>query len=208
MSALECAKRNDEDVNRVGEGGSNPGHESPVTVHIAIDATEDGEASSTSEEDCNSSYTDDDDDGDGNDDDDEDFGLRTSDFGDFGTSSDVSESEVVSANVNAGEAKNVADDLFSTACDAQRPLPPELWRMVFSYLCDYQLCASVMPVCRQFHNIALSLVFRRLTDTDDSGCAKSDHQKHIKLNDSELNIIFSRFEILINPLLLKLNCLI
>ena len=195
MSALECAKR-DDDVNRVGESEPNLDH--PVAVQIAIAVTDDGEASSSSEGDCDSSFTDDDD---GNDD----YGDGNDNYnnggGDFETYSDVPESEDVYATVNAGEAKSVADDLFSTACDAQRPLPPELWKMVFSYLPDYQLCASMMPVYRQFHNIALSLVFRRLTDTDDSGCAKSDHQKHIKLNDSEMNIIFSRFEIL-NPLLL------
>ena len=48
--------------------------------------------------------------------------------------------------------------------DVSRLLPVELWRIVFSNLSDYQICTSVIPVCRHFREVALSVVFRRLND--------------------------------------------
>ena len=46
--------------------------------------------------------------------------------------------------------------------DGSRLLPAELWRLIFSHLSDYQICTSVIPVCRHFREVALSVVFRRL----------------------------------------------
>ena len=45
--------------------------------------------------------------------------------------------------------------------DVKCALPEEIWRQIFSYLSDFQLLQSVVPVCHLFRDLAYSVGFRR-----------------------------------------------